>query len=86
LISPTANLLSQRTMPPPLRGEGMTDSPTTRGLSTRREPGLGAAQEHPNSSVEPSSLHSFSAFQQRAPIGDDVKDLRPLRGRPPGAP
>jgi hypothetical protein len=61
----------------------MTDSPLTRGLSTAGAPAL----EHaPDPRPEPTEPHRtpFSAFEQDAPRGAGVQDLRPLRGRPFG--
>jgi hypothetical protein len=67
---------------PPLRGEGMTDTPPRAvPLSGHR-----SWSTHPTPStrtVGAADLFFFLRFQH-APHGVDVQDLRPLRGRPCG--
>jgi hypothetical protein len=65
--------------------EGMTDSPHPGGLSTSRgkPPGNGAHTPNPDPTTG-SSTTTLLRPEQRAPRGVDVKDLRPLRGRPFG--
>jgi hypothetical protein len=71
---------TRRSTPCPT-GEGMTDSPHR----ACPPPGQPALEHAPDPITEPPGAarsHPFSAFEQPAPPGIDVKDLRPLRGRP----
>ena len=70
-------------MPPTSRGEGMTDSPTPEACPPA---GHHLAMEH---TPQPrphhrEQHHNHLRPQQRAPRGVDIKDRRPLRGRPFG--
>src|SRR5690348_4851209 len=67
---------------PPLRAEGMTDTPT-RGCPDIRTPVLEHAP-NPPPRLRSRRLLSFVRVFQHAPVGVDVQDLRPLRGRPCG--
>ncbi|MDQ2709636.1 MAG: hypothetical protein M3Z25_19310 [Actinomycetota bacterium] len=60
----------------------MTDSPT-RGLSTSRDTGTGARQQIPSHQHRSRRTHLLRC-EQHAPSGVEVKNLRPLRGRPFG--
>src|SRR4051812_50130843 len=68
---------------PPSSGEGMSDSPS-RGLSTSREPALEHAPDHHGPEEHEEFTDPPLRPEQPAPSGVDVKDLRPLRGRPFG--
>ena len=70
-----------------LRGEGMTDSPHRGACPQPGEPALEHALDHPIPLTRPGAHRtSFLRPEQHAPSGVGVKDLRPLRGRPPADP
>lgn len=70
---------------PPSSGEGMSDSPPPGGLSTSREPGAGARTRPPRLRRTRGVHQPPLRPEQPASSGVDVKDLRPLRGRPFGS-
>jgi hypothetical protein len=59
----------------------MTDSPHS-GLSTSRDTGPGAAPDPTISNQQEPPQPPLLRPEQRAPIGDGVKDLRPLTRAP----
>jgi hypothetical protein len=61
----------------------MTDSPTP-GLSTSRNRRWSTAADHPSIENNPEPTNLPLRPEQPAPPGVDVKDLRPLHGRPCG--
>ena len=63
--------------------EGMTDTPI-RGCPAIRTPVMEHAPNPPPPSLRSRRLLSFFRVFQHAPVGVDVQDLRPLRGRPYG--
>jgi len=63
--------------------EGMTDTPI-RGCPAIRTPVMEYAPNPPPPSLRSHQLLSFFRVFQHAPVGVDVQDLRPLRGRPCG--
>ena len=67
---------------PPLRGEGMTDTPPGAVPLSGHRSWSTHTTLSPGSSEPPTS--SFFRVFQHAPGGVDVQDLRPLRGRPCG--
>ena len=61
----------------------MTDTPI-RGCPAIRTPVMEYAPNPPPPSLRSRRLLSFFRVFQHAPVGVDVQDLRPLRGRPCG--
>jgi hypothetical protein len=61
----------------------MTDSPSP-GLSTSRNRRWSTAPDRPSIENNPEPTDLPLRPEQHAPPGVDVKDLRPLRGRPCG--
>ena len=73
--------VAPHSMPPP-RGEGMTDTPYE-GLSIARGFWHWRTSPQPHTSKAERPREGLSADTQPAPHRVSVKDLRPLRGRPP---